>query len=84
VTKETAESSKGDEETEEDADTVGSTTPVIHDEFWDATHPNSPITTPLTRVPQSPARAEKIHTGSEECQNSLQTIAKEIIAALAE
>ena len=55
------------EETDEDMD-VGSTTPVIHDDFWDATHPNSPLTTPLTQVPQSPAITEEIQTASESQQ----------------
>ena len=73
----------GDEETEEDVDIDGSTTPVIHDEFWDAAHPNSPITTPLTQIPQSPAVTEEVHTGSEDRQPTLQTIAEEIPAASA-
>ena len=74
----------GDEVTEEDVDIDGSTTPVIHDEFWDAAHPNSPITTPLTQIPQSPAVTEEVHTGSDERQPTLQTIAEEIPAASAE
>ena len=71
-----------DEETDEDVD-VGSSTPVIDDDLWDVAHPNSPLTTPLTQVPQSPAITEEIQTGSEGHQPSLQTINEEIPAASA-
>jgi hypothetical protein len=56
MTEETDASFRRSEESEEDVDIDGATTPVIHNEFWDAFHPNSPITTPLMQVPRSPAR----------------------------
>jgi hypothetical protein len=74
----------GDEENEEDVDIDGSTMPLIHDDFWDIAHRNSPITTPLTQVPPSTAHTEEVHTGSEGHQTSLQTIIEEIPAAIAE
>jgi hypothetical protein len=65
-------------------DIGSSTTPLIRDDFWDAAHPNLPITTPLTQMPQSPARTEEIHIGSEERQPTLQTIVEEISATSAD
>ena len=53
------------EEHEEEVDIDAETTPPIHDEFWEAAHPNSPVTTPLTQEPLSPSRTEENHTGSE-------------------
>ena len=86
MTEEHATASSGSsEETEKDVDIDGATTPPIIDEFWEAYHPNSPLTTPLTQVPQSPAVTEEIHTGSEERQPSpLQSIPEEIPAAAAD
>ena len=46
MTEETDASPGSSEETEEDVDIDGSTTPLIHGEFWEVAHPNSPITTP--------------------------------------
>lgn len=83
MTEEHAASHRSNEETNEDVD-VGSTTPVIHDDFWDVAHPNSPLITPLTQVPQSPAITEEVHIGSEGRQQSLQTSTEEIPAASAE
>ena len=72
------------EEHEEDVDIDGETSPPIHDKYWEAAHPNSLLTTPLTREAQSHARTEEIHTGSEESQPSLQYIPEEIPAATAD
>ena len=36
----------GVEELEEDVD-IGSTTPVMNDDFWESQHPNSPLFTPI-------------------------------------
>ena len=84
MTVEIVASSGSSEATEEDVDIDGATKPVLHDEYWEEAYPNSPITTPLMKVPQSPARTEEIHTGSEERQPSptkikpsLHTIAEE-------
>jgi hypothetical protein len=79
LTEENAASPGSDEATDEDMDIDGSTTPLIYDDFWNVAHPNSPVTTPLTQVPQSPAITEEIHTGSEGHQPSLQTIAEEVL-----
>jgi hypothetical protein len=83
LTEDQAASHRSNEETDEDLG-VGSTTPIIHDDFWDVAHPNSPLTTPPTKVPQSPAISEEIHTGSKGHQPSLHTITEEIPAASAE
>ena len=72
------------EENEEEVDIDGQTTPPIHDEYWEAAHPNSPLTTPLTTEPQLPHRTEEITTGSEEQQPLLQSIPEEVPAAAAD
>ena len=41
------------EENEEEVDIDSETTPPIHDEYWEVAHTNSPLTTPLTKEPQS-------------------------------
>ncbi|KAI4973535.1 hypothetical protein ZWY2020_041063 [Hordeum vulgare] len=51
----TTEEKEGDEET-------GCSTPVIHDEFWEETHPNSPR---IAQIPQTLAATE-ILTGFDE------------------
>lgn len=48
-------------EVDEDVD-IGCTTPVMNDDFWDSQHPNSPLFTPLEKIPQSPAPT-KVHMG---------------------
>ena len=45
----------------EDVD-IGSTTPVLNDDYWERNHPNSPFTTPLHQIPQSPVQTKEIHT----------------------
>ena len=40
----------GVEELEEDVD-IGSTTPVMNDDFWESQHPNSPLFTPIQQIP---------------------------------
>ena len=52
------------EEKEVDED-IGSTTPVIHDDFWEKDHPNSPMTSQIPQTTASPV-ATKILTGCEE------------------
>ena len=32
---------------------IGSTTPLMNDDFWDSQHPNSPLFTPLQQIPRS-------------------------------
>ena len=54
------------EEDDEDVD-IDSTTPVLNNDYWERHHPNSPLTTSLHQIPQSPVQTEEIHTGSEEC-----------------
>nr|XP_020174680.1 bromo and FHA domain-containing protein DDB_G0267958-like [Aegilops tauschii subsp. strangulata] len=78
-----ATSSGSSEATKEEVDIDGATMLVLHDEFWEAAHPSSPVTTPLTLEPQSPARTEEIHTGSEGKQPSQQSIPEEIPAVAA-
>ena len=53
----------GVEELEEDVD-IGSTTPLMNDDFWESQHPNSPLFTPIQQIPQSPAPT--VQMGSEE------------------
>lgn len=53
-------------EEEDDVDIDGATTPLVHGKFWEAAHPNSPLTTPLTQMPRSPSQTEEVHGGSEE------------------
>jgi hypothetical protein len=71
------------EEIDEDVD-IGSTTPVLNDDYWENLHPNSPIATPLRPIPLSPVPTEEILTGSEGHQTYLQSIPEEIPAATAE
>ena len=59
-------------------DIDGETTPPLHDEYWEETHANSPLTTPLTIEPQSPQCIEEIPTGSREQQPLLQSIPEEV------
>ena len=62
----TAEEAGIQELNEEDEDVdIGSTTPVMNDDFWECQHPNSPLFTPLQQIPQSPVHTE-VQTGSEE------------------
>lgn len=50
----TAEEAGIEELSEEDEDVdIGSTTPVMNDDFWESQHPNSPLFTPLQQIPQS-------------------------------
>jgi hypothetical protein len=79
----TAEEAGVEEMEEEDMD-ISSTTPVLNDDYWERLHPNSPLTTPLHPIPQSPVQTEEIHTGSEERQTSLLSIPEEIPATTAE
>src|SRR3954463_5236183 len=44
----------GVKEIDEDVD-IGSTTPVMNDDFWESQHPNSPLFTPLRQIPHSPS-----------------------------
>src|SRR3954463_5486917 len=53
----------GVEEIDEDVE-IGSTTPVMNDDFWESQHPNSPLFTPLQQIPHSPAPT--VQLGSEE------------------
>ena len=70
-------------EQDEDVD-IGSTTPILNDDYRESHHPNSPLYTPLQRIPQSPVKTEEIHTGSEEHQASLLTIPEEVPATSAD
>src|SRR3954462_3440791 len=47
----------------EDVD-IGSTTPLMNDDFWESQHPNSPLFTPLQQIPHSPSPT--VQLGSEE------------------
>ena len=67
----TAEEAGVEELDEQNSDVdIGSTTPLMNDDFWDSQHPNSPLFTPLQQIPQSPAHAEVI-MGSEEPRTSV-------------
>ena len=46
----TAEVAGIEENEDEDVD-IGSTTPVMNDDFWESQHPNSPLFTPLQQIP---------------------------------
>src|SRR4051812_39613583 len=59
----TAEEAGVEELDDEDVD-IGSTTPVMNDDFWESQHPNSPLFTPLQQIPHSPAPT--VQLGSEE------------------
>ena len=76
----------GIEEIDEEGENVdiGSTTPILNDDYWESHHPNSPLTTPLHQLPQSPVQTEEIHMGSEGHQASLVSIPEEVPAASAE
>ena len=52
------------DEEDEDVD-IGSTTPVMNNDFWESQHPNSPLLRPQQQIPQSPVHTE-VHMGSEE------------------
>src|SRR6266536_3428978 len=65
------------DEEDEDVD-IGSTTPILNDDYWESHHPNSPLTTPLQQIPQSPVQTEEIHTGSKEHQASILSIPEEV------
>nr|XP_020193942.1 translation initiation factor IF-2-like [Aegilops tauschii subsp. strangulata] len=73
----------GIEEMKEDVD-IGSTTPVLNDDYWEKLHPNSPLTTPLHPIPQFPVQTEEIKTGSIGRQTSLLSIPEEITAETSE
>ena len=61
----TAEEAGVEEMSDEDEDVnIGSTTPVMNDDFWESQHPNSPMFTPLQQIPQSPVTI--VQMGSEE------------------
>ena len=57
---------------------IGSTTPIINDEYSETAHPNSPITTPLTQVPQAPAQTKEILTRFKGCPTPLTSIPEDI------
>ncbi|KAI4974592.1 hypothetical protein ZWY2020_048199 [Hordeum vulgare] len=63
-----------DEEKDEDVD-IGYNTPVIHDEFWEKTHPNSPLATPIPQLHESLAATE-IQTGSQEKRTLVKSVPK--------
>ena len=74
----TAEEAGIEEIDEEDEDMdIGSTTPVLNDDYWERHRPNSPLTAPPHQVPQSAVQTKEIHTGSEERQASLHSIPEE-------
>ena len=61
----TAEEAGVEELDEQNSDVdIGSTTPLMNDDFWDSQHPNSPLFTPLQQIPQCPAHT--VPMGSEE------------------
>lgn len=71
----TAEEAGIEEIDEEDEDMdIGSTTPVLNDDYWERHRPNSPLTTPLHQIPQFLGQTKEIHAGSEERQTSLHSI----------
>src|SRR3954468_23958470 len=49
-----AEEAGVEEIDDEDVD-IGSTTPLMNDDFWESQHPNSPLFTPLQQNPHSPS-----------------------------
>ena len=57
---------------------IGSTTPILNDDYWESHRPNSPMFTPRQQIPQSPVQTEEIHTGSDEPQAPLLTMPEEI------
>src|SRR4051812_39762044 len=58
-----AEEADVEEMEDEDVD-IGSTTPLMNDDFWESQHPNSPLFTLLQQIPHSPAQT--VQMGSEE------------------
>src|SRR3954471_11651479 len=64
----------------EDVD-IGSTTPVMNDDFWESQHPNSPLFTPLQQIPHSPSPTVQI--GSEDT-HPVASVNEEIPATSAE
>src|SRR3954466_1968601 len=70
----------GVEEIDEDVD-IGSTTPVMNDDFWESRHPNSPLFTPLQQIPRSPSPT--VQMGSEQTHPTA-SVNEEIPATSAE
>ena len=76
----TSEEAGVEEMEEEDVD-IGSTTPVMNDDFWESQHPNSPLFTPLQQIPQSPVTT--VQMGSDE-PHATPSVHEEIPATSAE
>ena len=52
----TAEEAGVEELDEQNSDVdIGSTTPLMNDDFWDSQHPNSPLFTPLQQIHSVPS-----------------------------
>lgn len=78
----TAEEAGVEELDEQNSDVdIGSTTPLMNDDFWDSQHPNSPLFTPLQQIPQSPTHT--VPLGSEETHPT-SSVREEIPATSAE
>src|SRR3989337_3794418 len=78
----TAEEAGVEELDEQNSDVdIGSTTPLMNDDFWESQHPNSPLFTPLQQIPQSPAHT--VPLGSEETHPTA-SVHEEIPATSAE
>src|SRR3989337_1891227 len=78
----TAEEAGVEELDEQHSDVdIGSTTPLMNDDFWESQHPNSPLFTPLQQIPQSPAHT--VPLGSEETHPT-SSVREEIPATSAE
>src|SRR3954469_24216630 len=71
----------GVEEMEDEDVDIGSTTPLMNDDFWESQHPNSPLFTPLQQIPHSPAPT--VPMGPEETHPTA-SVNKEIPATSAE
>ncbi|KAI4991645.1 hypothetical protein ZWY2020_040031 [Hordeum vulgare] len=70
------------EEKEEDVD-IRCNTPVIHDDFWEKTHPNSPMPPPIPQVHESRAAID-VRTGTEEKSSHMKSAPEQESAASAD
>src|SRR3989337_1453967 len=77
----TAEEAGVEEKSEEEDVDIGSTTPVLNDDFWESQHPNSPLFTLLQQIPQSPVTI--VQMGSDE-PHATPSVQEEIPATSAE
>ena len=58
--------------------------PVISEEYWETTHPNSPLATRFHQIPRPHAISEEVHTWCDERPTLVQSISEEILTVSVE